>query len=90
MDFECLHEIEDKLLNNLILIHKAILNEDKETFYQLVTKIGIIKEDISSQSKEYIYEYFRLQYEPYISNDYQFTQECLEKVIFKNTDLMKE
>lgn len=90
MDFGCLHEIEDNLLNNLILVHKAILNEDKETFYQLVTQIGIIKKDISSQSKEYIYEYFRLQYEPYISNDYQFTQEWLEKAIFKNADLMKE
>ena len=90
MDFGCLHEIEDKLLNNLILIHKALLHEDKETFYQLVTKIGIIKEDISVPSKEYIYDYFQLQYEPYLSNDYQFTNEWLEKAVVKNSELMKE
>jgi predicted unusual protein kinase regulating ubiquinone biosynthesis (AarF/ABC1/UbiB family) len=90
MDFGCLHEIEDRLLNNLILLHKALLEEDKEKFYNLVKTIGIIKEDISEKSKIYIYDYFRLQYEPYISNDFEFTNEWLEKAIFKDSELMKE
>ena len=90
MDFGCLNMLSDNLLNNLKNLHLTIINENKNDFYNIVKDMGIIKEDISPASKHYIYEYFKLQYTPFISNDFEFTEEWLEKAVYKNTELMKE
>lgn len=90
MDFGCLNMISDKLLDNLKHLHISMIDENKNEFYNIVTNMGIIKDDISAASKEYIYEYFKLQYTPFISNNFEFNDEWLEKAVYKNTDLMKE
>ena len=90
LDFGCLHKIEKDLLNNLIKLHKSILNNDKESFYNLVENMGIINKDISEKSKQYIYNYFSIQYTPWISEEFEFTDEWLDMATNKETDLMKE
>ena len=90
MDFGCINDIDDELLKNLIELHIAIKNYDKEKFYFLVEKMGIINSEISEKSKEYIYEYFKLQYEPWIKDEFEFTKEWLDNSIYKNMELMKE
>lgn len=90
MDFGCINDIDDELLKNLIELHIAIKNYDKEKFYFLVEKMGIINSEISEKSKEYIYEYFKLQYEPWIKDEFEFTEEWLDNSIYKNMELMKE
>lgn len=90
MDFGCLNDIEDDLLENMINVHKAMIDKDRGTFFELVSKIGIMKEDISQESKEYMYEYFTLQYEPWTSEEFEFTEDWLKKSVYKKTELMKE
>lgn len=90
LDFGCLHKIEKNLLNNLIKLHKSILNNDKKIFYNLVENMGIINKDISKESKEYIYDYFIIQYTPWISEEFEFTNEWLDMATDKKTELMKE
>ena len=90
MDYGCINDIEDELLNDLKDIHIAIINEDTEKFYSLVEKLGVIDNTITKESKEYIYNYFKLQLEPWTSNTFEFTEEWLEKAVFKDIDLMKE
>jgi len=90
MDFGCIHYIEPELLSNLKKIHISIINQDIEQFYHIITELGIINENISKESKEYIYEYFKLQLEPYISEEFEFTEKWLDKAVYKNIDLMKE
>lgn len=90
MDFGCINDIEHKLLENLINLHICIFNDNKEKFYYLIEKMGIINFNISEKSKEYIYDYFKIQYEPFITNNFEFTEEWLEKSTYKNIDLMKE
>ena len=90
MDFGCLNMVSDKLLNYLKNLHLSMINENKNNFYNIVTDMEIIKDDISPASKEYIYEYFKLQYTPFTSNNFEFTDEWLEKAVYKNTELMKE
>ena len=89
-DFGCLHYMKDELVKNLIDMHKYIINDEKELFYDIVTELGIIDNTISERSKEYIYEYFKLQYEPWISETFEFTREWLRKAEYKETELMKE
>ena len=47
-------------------------------------------ENSIKQSNENSNEYFKLQYEPWTSRDFQFTNEWMEKALFKNLELMKE
>jgi predicted unusual protein kinase regulating ubiquinone biosynthesis (AarF/ABC1/UbiB family) len=90
MDFGCLNFIKDDMLNNLKLIHKSILNDDIDSFYFAIENLGIIDKNISTESKIYSYEYFKFQYIPWISNNFEFTEEWLQKSIYKDVDLMKE
>ena len=90
MDFGCLNFIKDDMLDNLKLIHKSILNDNIDSFYNAIENLGIIDKNISSESKNYAYEYFKFQYIPWTSNDFEFTEEWLEKSIYKDIDLMKE
>ena len=52
--------------------------------------MGIIDKTISSKSKEYIYDYFCTQNEPWVSDDFEFTEEWLDMATEKDTELMKE
>jgi predicted unusual protein kinase regulating ubiquinone biosynthesis (AarF/ABC1/UbiB family) len=90
LDFGCLHDINDELKINLVNLHKSIKNGNKDSFYKIVEDIGIIDKNISSASKDYIYEYFCIQYEPWISKEFEFTEEWLDISTDKNTELMKE
>lgn len=89
MDFGCIHDIDDILLDNLIKLYKALLNDDKSTFYIIVENMEIIDERITPESKDYIYEYFKIQYEPWLTDNFEFTSEWVKKTDYKNTDLMK-
>jgi len=89
-DFGCINYIEDDLLNKLITLHGIMLSDDEENFYIIVKDLGIMKEDISSESKKYMYDYFKLQYTPLLSEEFEFTEEWLTKSVYKETDLMKE
>ena len=90
-DFGCLNKIEDELLNNLINLHVAIKKEDKDEFYNIVKKIGILKDDISEESKKYMYDYFKIQYTPWLQNDeFEFTEDWIMFAVHKETELMKE
>ena len=90
MDFGCLNFIKDDMLDNLKLIHKSILNDDVHSFYIAIENLGIIDANISIESKIYSYQYFKLQYTPWTSKDFEFTEEWLQKSIYKDIDLMKE
>ena len=89
MDFGCIHDIDDILLDNLTNLYKAILNDNKDMFYTVVEKMEIIDENIPSDSKEYMYEYFKSQYQPWLCDDFEFTSEWVKNNDYKNTDLMK-
>lgn len=90
MDFGCLINLDDNLHMNLVNLHFSILNDDIEKFYIILKDMKIINDDISEKSKEYIYEYFKLQYTPWTSDNFEFTNEWLDKSDYKNTELMKE
>jgi predicted unusual protein kinase regulating ubiquinone biosynthesis (AarF/ABC1/UbiB family) len=90
LDFGCIHYISDKLKNNLRNLHISLINKNKQKFYSITNDIGISTESISPESKEYLYEYFITQFEPWISKKFLFNQEWLDKVTAKNFELMKE
>lgn len=90
LDFGCLHDINETLLNHIRDLHRSIRSGDKDKFYRIVEEMGIIKKDISESSRKYIYDYFCIQYEPWTSEEFEFTDEWLDMATDKETDLMKE
>jgi predicted unusual protein kinase regulating ubiquinone biosynthesis (AarF/ABC1/UbiB family) len=90
LDFGCIHYIDNILLNNLRELYISIRSGDKDKFYHTVETMGIITKDISEASRKYVYDYFCIQYEPWTSEEFEFTQEWLEMACGKETELMKE
>jgi predicted unusual protein kinase regulating ubiquinone biosynthesis (AarF/ABC1/UbiB family) len=90
LDFGCLHKMNDELLHNMRKLHLSVRNKDKELFYSIIETLGIIKNDISPKSKSYIFDYFQIQYQPWTSEEFEFTDEWFEVAVAKDTELMKE
>lgn len=90
LDFGCIHRIDKTLVENLKKIHKSIVNQDKDAFYSVVESMGIMNKNIKPESKQYMYDYFLLQYTPWIVDEFEFTDEWLDRATDKNTDLMKD
>lgn len=91
-DFGCINELNTELLDNMKKLHNSIINNDKELFYIIVSNMGILNDDkCSDESKQYMYDYFKLQYTPWIDdNEFEFTEEWLIKSTYKETELMNE
>lgn len=91
-DFGCINELNTELLDNMKKLHNSIINNDKELFYIIVSNMGILNNDkCSDESKQYMYDYFKLQYTPWIDdNEFEFTEEWLFKSTYKETELMNE
>lgn len=90
MDFGCINYIDDELLQNLIELLKSIYYEDKEKFYKVVKDMQIYNDSISLESKEYMYDYICFQSKPFLSENFEFTDEWLNKAIIKDIKLMNE
>jgi predicted unusual protein kinase regulating ubiquinone biosynthesis (AarF/ABC1/UbiB family) len=90
LDFGCLHYLNKELHKNMCDLHISIRNKDKKLFLALVEKLGIIDKNISRESCEYMYKYFCIQYEPWTSDNFEFTEKWLDMATEKNTELMKE
>jgi predicted unusual protein kinase regulating ubiquinone biosynthesis (AarF/ABC1/UbiB family) len=92
LDFGCLIFLEQDLLDSLKQIHYSLKANDKIAFLNLIEILGIINTSTSEESKDYAFEYFKLQYEPLLvdTEEFQFYPEWLDLVGDKNIDLMKE
>ena len=95
LDFGALHKLDDDLVDKFIKLHKTIINKDKEAFYQCVRDLEIITDELAldkvsynSESFEYLYNYFNILLEPFISDDFDFGEENLKLKKHKNTELM--
>jgi predicted unusual protein kinase regulating ubiquinone biosynthesis (AarF/ABC1/UbiB family) len=92
LDFGCLVYIEPELIQSLKQLHYALKSNDKYRFLEIIQNLGIINQNTSEESKDYAFEYFKLQYEPLLTDtdNFQFYPEWLELVGDKNIELMKE
>jgi ubiquinone biosynthesis protein len=103
-DFGCINSIDEDLKNNLKNLHYALLKDDREKFFELIKTMEMdinyeesfeeddsdeIKNKKISDSEDYMYEYFKLQYEPWCSLDFHFTTEWVHKASQKDVNMMK-
>ena len=48
--------VSDELKKNLHNLYNSIRDKDREKFYNVIENMGIIKDNISQKSKDYIYD----------------------------------
>jgi len=90
MDYGCLHYVDDDLLNYIKNLYLSFKHENPDLFYNSVYKIGFIDETISDESKAYMFEYMKLLNLPWITKNFHFTKDFVDKTTHKNITLMRE
>jgi predicted unusual protein kinase regulating ubiquinone biosynthesis (AarF/ABC1/UbiB family) len=91
IDFGCLNKIEKELSDNLISIHTSVLEDDKILFYETVSDMGILNEElITPESRVHMWEYFKLQFKPLTSEYFEFNKKWLPIYTHKDMDIMDD
>ena len=92
VDFGCLSHVDDDFIDNLRDLYYSLYEDNSTKFYEVMMKMGIMKKEkkISDQSKAYLYEYFKIQFTPYIVENFVFTEEWLLTCVHKEVSLAKE
>lgn len=91
IDFGCVNTINPILSTQLLTIRESVIKDDSWLFYDTVKDIGILDDNvITPKSRIYMWEYFKLQFEPLISGNFNFTKEWLGIYTDKDMDTMKD
>jgi ubiquinone biosynthesis protein len=91
IDFGCINYLPIDMVTSLKKLHNSLKTKNKELFFKILIELNIINENISEESKEYAYNYFKIQYTPWIvEEEFEFTQEWKLKSDEKNTLLLSE
>ena len=91
IDFGCINYLPIDMVKSLKRLHNSLKTENKELFFEILTELNIINENVSEESKEYAYSYFKIQYTPWIvEQEFEFTKEWKFKSDEKNTLMLSE
>jgi tRNA A-37 threonylcarbamoyl transferase component Bud32 len=90
LDFGCLGRFDLIMIHKIQAIHRSLYLKNQEIFYETMEMIGVITTETSVESREYCYEFFTLQYQPLIEDNFVFSDEWVDRAGCKNTVLMKE
>lgn len=93
LDFGCIQYIDDNVVSFVKQLHLLLSNPNfnEDEFFQILGDNEIIrKDDLSDEEKEYCLEFFKLQYEPFTSEYFEFNTEWLKKISFKDVNKMKK
>jgi len=91
IDFGCVNKIDDNLLKNILSLQSSVMIDDEDLFYTTVSNMGVLdNNNISKESKDYMWEYFKLQLQPQVNDNFTFSDEWVDKITNKNMDLMKD
>ena len=94
LDFGSIHYVDEKIFDKLPVLLCSLYQRDKDTFYDTMEILGVISKTkpISEESREYMWDYFMLQFAPWllIDDDFEFTEIWLDDCGLRNVTLMNE
>lgn len=91
MDFGCVNELDETLLNFVKNLHISLMKNNKDDFLLNMTNIGIINDSVSQESKDFMYDFFKVMCKPWISEEeFEFSDEWVFSSSIKNPDLISE
>ena len=89
-DYGCIHPVTDKIMDTIKTLYTSINNKDRTLFDQMAREKGLVKQDISTDGIDYLYEYMQIQLEPFTKETHEFTEEWNDRCKYKNTDKMTQ
>lgn len=92
VDFGCISYVDDAFLQNVRDLYWSIHDNDSISFYKIMIRMGILheKKKVSEKSRAYMFDFFKLQFEPIVVPNFEFTEEWLLKCVHKDISLAKE
>ena len=89
LDFGCLNYIDTDLSENISSLYTSVISQDSALFYKTVECMGILDENvITHESRFHMWEYFKLQIQPFTSTYFEFTKEWLVEYTHKDMAIM--
>lgn len=93
LDFGSVNYIDDEIHKCLFRLVKSLYNGDKEVFFQVIEDMGIINQEtpLSDESLAYMWNYFNIQLESWITRDtFEFTEDWVTRCMVRDVELMKD
>jgi predicted unusual protein kinase regulating ubiquinone biosynthesis (AarF/ABC1/UbiB family) len=92
LDFGSIHYIDKRINSYLGCLMNSIYIEDKDQFYYIMETLGVIpKKGISPESRDYMWEYFQLQFRPWTTTEtFEFSNDFVDECGLRNVALMNE
>lgn len=91
VDFGSVNVYDVELLNKLKTFHKSMINDDIESFYACATELGLINDDTSKESRDFLFPCIKRICRPWILNEeFEFTEDYINELTIRETNLTKE
>jgi predicted unusual protein kinase regulating ubiquinone biosynthesis (AarF/ABC1/UbiB family) len=94
LDFGSVNYVDDAIFQYLPTLLRSVYLQEKELFYGTMEKLGVITKErpLSEESKDYMWNYFQLQFCPWITEDeeFEFCEGWVDKCGSRNVSLMDE
>ena len=94
LDFGSIHYVNETIFTFLPALLRSVYLKDKEVFYDIFEQLGVISKErpLTEESKEYMWNYFQLQFKPWILEDeeFEFSEVWVDECGSRNVSLMNE
>lgn len=91
LDFGNVYFVDDKQRNQLAMLLRSLYIQNQDAFYDSMRDLGIMSDDISEDSRIYMWEFFNLNMRPWISKEqFCFSEEWIDECSQKKVILLKE
>ena len=91
VDFGSVNVYDVEPLNKLKTFHKSMINDDIESFYACATELGLINDDTSKESRDFLFPCIKRICRPWILNEeFEFTEDYINELTIRETNLTKE
>lgn len=91
VDFGSVSIFDDEILNKIKAFHKSMINDDIESFYECATDLGLINNETSKESRDFLFPTIKRICKPWILNEeFEFTKDYIDKITIHETHLSEE
>jgi len=90
LDFGCLEKYDETRHQHVKNLIKTGCDEDKDACIQAYTDIGVLDDEMSQESRDYIYTMTETITRPFRKPGFKFTAEYCHEVAYTEVDLMEE
>lgn len=91
VDFGSINFYDNEKVNLLKLFHMSIAGDDIDSFYDCATKLGLINDETSKESRDFLFPCVKRLSKPWVINEeFEFTEQYIVDLVVHETNLSAE